>query len=207
MPWGLRWTCTTIALGLWPTEALSVAVSSSDETTCLQLCSSLGSTADKSGRPNWHLLPSVAAIKLHVGLAHSAGEHGHEALGQCLPSGTACWIIPAQCDTCSAKYLVLHDVFQQHPVPSHCGGVGWMEPARTALSICAELPNRLPGGMAAPGPPPASRAQGPALPSPLQLHPLPFSSPDHINFLEARNWGCTLWKASALLGPWPHKTL
>lgn len=66
----------------------SVAVSSSDETTCLQLCSSFGSTTDKSRRLNWHLLPSVAAIKPRFGLACSAAEHGHEAAGQCLPLGT-----------------------------------------------------------------------------------------------------------------------
>ena len=99
-----------------------------------------------------------------------------EALGQRLPSGTVYWMIPARCDTRGAKYLVLHDVFQQRPVPSHGGGVGWMEPARTALSICAELPDRLPRSMASPGPSPALLAQGPALPSPLRLRPLPFTS-------------------------------
>lgn len=65
------------------------------------------------------------------------------------PLGSVCWMIPAPCDTKGAKYLLVHDEFHPCPVPSHRGDVGWMEPARTAMSICAELPAHLLGGTAA----------------------------------------------------------
>lgn len=167
----------------------------------------------------WDNLPkTVQRVKgaLWISVGCPAGPHcwtgqlcsraePREALGQSSPSGV-CWLIPAPRVTHGAKYLVLHDEFHQCPVPSHRGDVGWMEPARTALCICAELPWRQGSPSALPQPLPAPLAQVSPLLS-LHLCPHPFSSPYHINFLEAPDRGFTPWRCPRLLDLWPHKIL